>query len=198
MTHLSPGEFVDLVDGALPPSRAAHVQACAECRSQALSLQSLLIDIDAQQVVVPEPPPFFWDRLSARVRAAVAETRPSRGLRGLLPFASAAALIVAVVGGAWLARQPDGTPAARVTNAVAVDNTHTHPAALDDAALDAANGEVWDVLTSIATDMRIDEAAAAGMDVRPAALDRAVQKMSPDELTELARLLQSELKRPGH
>ena len=67
----------------------------------------------------------------------------------------------------------------------------------DDATLDAANGEVWDVLTSVASEMQIEDATAAGMTVHPAAIDRAVQKLTPDELSELGRLLQSELKRSG-
>jgi hypothetical protein len=190
MTHLSPAEFVDLIDGALPPSREAHVESCADCRSQAAALQSVLRD--AARIAVPDPSPFFWDRLSARIRASVAESAPVSGIRRVVPLASAAALIVALVGGAWLARNAGAPPpAVRVVPTPAVERPR---AMLDESALDAANGEVWDVLTSVAADMAIDEAAAAGMTVHPAAIDGAVQKMSPDERKELARLLQSELK----
>ena len=45
--------------------------------------------------------------------------------------------------------------------------------------------------------LSLEVAHAAGMDIGAGAVDRAVQRMSPDELTELRRLLQSELRRSG-
>ena len=194
MSHLSPAEFVDLVDGTLPAPRAAHAGECPDCRAQAEALH--LVMREAADVTVPDPPPFFWDRLSARIRASVAETRPASRWRALVPLASAAALVVAVGGGIWIARNAER---ARVPPAAASPVGERQLIAMpDDAALDAANGEVWDVLTSVASEMQIEDAAAAGMTVHPAAVDRAVQKMAPDELSELGRLLQSELKRSGN
>jgi len=192
MSHLSPAEFVDLVDGTLAAPRAAHVAGCADCRAQAEALH--LVVRAAADVTVPDPPPFFWDRLSARIRAAVAETRPASRWRALVPLASAAALVVAVVGGIWIARSTERAPAPADASPVAERSLVAMP---DDATLDAANGEVWDVLTSVASEMQIEDATAAGMTVHPAAIDRAVQKLTPDELSELGRLLQSELKRSG-
>jgi hypothetical protein len=193
MSHLSPAEFVDLVDGTLPAPRAAHVEHCAGCRAQAASLQAILRD--TTDVEVPEPPPFFWDRFSARIRASVAGAKPSSRWQSLLPLASAAALVIAAIGGAFIARNT-AKPAAPGTSASATAE-RASIGIFDDAALDAANGEVWDVLTSVASEMQIEDATAAVMSVHPAAIDRAVQKMAPDELDELARLLQSELKGSG-
>ena len=55
--------------------------------------------------------------------------------------------------------------------------------------------EVWGILTSAASETPIEDAHAAGMGLPVGAVDRAVQRMTPDELTELRRLLQSELRR---
>ena len=59
--------------------------------------------------------------------------------------------------------------------------------------LDARDSEVWAVLSSAAEDVELEAAHDAGMHVYPATIDRAVQRMSQAELTELGRLLQSEL-----
>jgi hypothetical protein len=193
MSHLSPAEFVDLVDGTLPAPRAAHAGDCADCRAQAEALHVVLRA--AADVAVPDPPPFFWDGLSARIRAAVAETTPASRWRALVPLASAAALVVAVGGGIWIARSTERMPVPPSNSSPVAERSLV--AMPDDATLDAANGEVWDVLTSVASEMQIEDATAAGMTVYPAAVDRAVQKLTPDELSELGRLLQSELKRSG-
>lgn len=194
MSHLSPAEFVDLVDGTLPAPRAAHVGDCADCRAQAEALH--LVMRAAADVAVPDPPPFFFDRLSARVRSAVAGTRPASRWRALVPLASAAALVIAVGGGIWIARSTERAPAPPTGTSPAAERSLA--AMPDDATLDAANGEVWDVLTSVASEMQIEDATEAGMTVHPAAIDRAVQKLTPDELTELGRLLQSEMKGSGN
>lgn len=194
MSHLSPAEFVDLVDGTLASTRAAHVERCAGCRAQAAALQAMLRE--TVDIPVPDPPPFFWDRLSAGIRASVADTRSPARWRVLVPLAGAAALVIAAVGGAWIAgttEKPASSPAA-IPSPI---GDPTYIVMRDDAALDAANGEVWDVLTSVASEMQIEDATAAGMSVHSAAIDGAVQKMAPDELRELGRLLRSELKGSG-
>ena len=43
----------------------------------------------------------------------------------------------------------------------------------------------------------MDEAHEAGVGVSGSAIDGAVQRMSPEELTELGRLLQSQLRGSG-
>ena len=104
--------------------------------------------------------------------------------------------VIAAVGGAWIA----GTTEKPASSAAAIPSPNgdrTYLVMRDDAALDAANGEVWDVLTSVASEMQIEDATAAGMSVHSAAIDGAVQKMTPDELRELGRLLRSELKGSG-
>jgi hypothetical protein len=61
-------------------------------------------------------------------------------------------------------------------------------------ALAAGGAAAWAVLTAAAADLHFDEARDAGIDVPSAAVDRAVTQLTRDELSELGRLLQSELK----
>jgi hypothetical protein len=198
MSHLSPAEFVDFVDGALAPARLAHVESCPGCRAQAAALQSVMREAGA--VDVPEPSPLFWDHLSARVRRGVDEG-PRRFVwsfaagRGLVPVGAAASLVLALLVGAVMTRRTVEVPSSMVVRQ-SVPATAT---GREDAVPEAAGtSEVWDVLTSVATDMKLEDADAAGMTVHSATIDRAVQGMSPDELQELGRLLQTELKRSSN
>src|SRR5258708_24891540 len=153
-THLSESEFVDLAEDTLDPRRAAHAESCASCREQADALRAMLRD--AVSVEVPEPSPLFWDHLSARVRDEVAAeavaSRPGwiwSGLRGLMPLAAVAALVVAVISGVLLVRgvSPGHLPSE------AIARTVTAPVAPDRwpaATPDAQNAEAWAVLTAAA------------------------------------------------
>lgn len=205
MTHLTPDELVDIADGVRLESATPHLEACAECRAALAELRAMMSAI--ADVDVPEPSPLFWDHFSARVRGAVAEERlsaqrsgwfswSSEVTRGMVPVAATAVLVVALLVGAVMTRRSARAPEAMAARTPAPAGAPLVPAA-DDAALDAANSEVWDVLTAAASDMQIEDAREAGMTVRPGAIDRAVQKMAPDELNELGRLLQSELKHSG-
>lgn len=201
-THLSESEFVDLVEDTLDARRMAHVETCAACREQADGLRATVRDTAA--VTTPEPSPLFWGHFQARVHDAVAaDTAAGRsvftwtGLRGLVPLAAAAALIIAVFSGLLLLRavRTGGPAAPLVVEPPAVRSaSDSRPAATPD----ANNAEVWEVLTTAASGVAFDEAHAAGMHVQPAAIDHAVQDLSAAELTELGRLLQSELKRSSN
>jgi hypothetical protein len=201
-THLSESEFVDLAEDALDPRRAAHAESCASCREQADALRAMLRD--AASVEVPEPSPLFWDHLSARVRDEVAADAVARrpgwiwsGLRGLMPLAAVAALVVAVISGVLLVRGV--SPGHLRSEPIA--RTVTAPVAPDrwpDATPDAKNAEVWAVLTAAASGLEFEDAHAAGMHVHQATIDHAVQDMSAAERTELGRLLQTELKRSSN
>ncbi len=52
-------------------------------------------------------------------------------------------------------------------------------------------------MTAAASDLRIDEASAAGLAVRPGSIERAVLDLTPVERGELERLLREELRRAG-
>jgi hypothetical protein len=201
MTHLTESEFVDLAEDALAPGRARHVDTCASCREQADALRALLRETSS--VHVPDPSPLFWDHLSARVREGVAAApAPNRsawswpGMRIVVPMGAAAAVVIAVISGALMLRAVrDGrAPSPAVTKHAVIAPFEPRPGTTPD----ADNAEVWDVLTSAASTVGFDEAHAVGMHVQPAALDHAVQDLSSAELTELGRLLQSELNRSSN
>ena len=200
MSHLSASEFVDLAEGTLAPQRAAHAAHCEVCRAQAAVVQDAL-GLTNDAAPVPEPSPLFWDHLSARVREAI-EAPPARsgfgfGFRRLQPIVAALAIAVAVMSVVLLNREPRTSVEPRETPVVAAPST-ADPDQLPDPALDPTHAAAWSVLTAAAADLRLEEARDAGMAVPSAAVDRAVNGLTPAELSELGRLLQSELKRSSN
>ncbi len=74
MSHLTPEEFVDAVDGTLGPlsdDRLRHLKGCVRCRDELASLGATLRDTRAADI--PEPSPLFWDHLSRRVRERISK-----------------------------------------------------------------------------------------------------------------------------
>ena len=203
--HLRDTEFVDFAEGALAASRAAHVETCAACRAQADEVAAALREVSA--IEMPDPSPIFWGHFSARVHEQVAQETPERGgwwvaagVRSLMPLLAALALILAIFFAAMLPRIVRKAPAAGE-----LASSHTTPdtaaAAIDvdlPAPVDAQNAEVWSVLTAAASDMGVEDAHAAGMTTHPGAVDHEVTHLSQAELTELGRLLQTQLKGAGH
>ena len=199
MTHLSSSEFVDFAEGTLDPRRASHMEHCAACRAEAESVRDVLRSTRVE-ADVPEPPAFFWDQFSARVRDRVENERPTRlgflwGVRGLQPDMIVLAVAVVLVAGAFLARAPrsgnvTSQPVAAVFPAGDVDQE-------PDTTPDSNHAEVWAVLTAAAADLEIEDATAAGITVQPEAVDRAVFRLNDAERQELARLLQSEMRLSG-
>src|SRR5262249_21773415 len=195
---LSPAEFVDAADGALSAGRAAHLDACGPCRARAAEIAATLAA--ARDVEGPEPSPLYWTHLSARIREGVAnETiapawragawwRPG-GVRRLVPVASAVALVGAVVVSGLMMRGD--------REVVPIEPAPIRPTVSLDSGVQPEDSEAWQMLTSAAAETPIEEAHAAGMGVPAGAVDRAVQRMTPEELTALGRLLQSELRRSG-
>ena len=199
MTHLTPEEFVDLLDGALSPARAEHAGACAECRAQASAMRATLRE--AAAIDVPEPPPFFWDRFTARTRDAVSVAGPARGWRVRfsawgIAAGAAAAVVLAVFAGTRLVREPAPAPHDASVLAPAGLRDPLVVRGIDDV-FDSSNTEAWEIVVAAAADMEFDEAHDAGMTAHPGAIDHAVGRMSEAELVALAELLQSELKRAG-
>ncbi len=98
---LSPDEFVDLLDGALPAGRRAHLDACAACQATAAEVREALAA--AESLEVPEPSPLFWPAINARVEAAIAaDAAAARGWRAwlrldvLVPIAGLALVVMAI------------------------------------------------------------------------------------------------------
>jgi len=195
MNHLSPSELVDLVEGTLDAARAAHAQRCEACRVSAEELRRTL-ELGTTHADVPEPSPLFWEHLSARVRDAVAaEPPPQRGWMSWRPaFAATAAIAVVAIAAGSLLMRPEPVAVTPAPSTVSVSVSGLEPAV--DLTIDS-NTAVWEVLTAAAADLELEDARDAGMSLQPAAIDRAVQRLNADELTELGRLLQSELGRSG-
>ena len=193
MSHLAPAEFVDAADGVLPAPRLAHLEHCRRC---AMEMAAVRRTVDAaRESPMPEPSPLYWSHLSARIREQVAAEsivpawRSAFVLRRLAPIASALAVVAAVFASGLITRPARVVPASTGTTVAG--------AASGELGVEPDDSEAWDVLTSAAAETPIEDAHAAGMAVGAGAVDRAVQRLSPDELHELKRLLQGEMRRPG-
>ena len=196
MSHFSPDEFVDAAEGTLPGTRAEHLFWCERCASEVTAIRAALAA--TRDVEVPEPSPLYWPHLAARVRERTADETIAPawragdwwqlgGARRVVPLASAAALCAVVAVGLMTREAHAPAPVASVVTSSSEPGEP--PVAPDD------DTEVWRVLTSAASETPIEDAHAAGMGLPAGAVERAVQRMTPDELTELQRLLQSELRR---
>ena len=69
MTHLTPDELIDAMEGLLAADRQAHLATCDECQGQLAGLSMALGD--AKDAGVPEPSPLFWQHFSERVSTAI-------------------------------------------------------------------------------------------------------------------------------
>ena len=120
---LAPQELVDLVEGGLPPDRAAHVASCEDCRRQAAALAETLAELGA--VDVPEPSPFFWAAINRRVTGAIAadggQAPTWRRWDTLVPLAGMAALLLALGSALTPTVPPAGAPAAALESTPAGD-----------------------------------------------------------------------------
>lgn len=195
MTHLSPEEFVDAVDGVLDPARQAHVDACPTCRREVTALAALMRE--ASRAEVPEPSPLFWTHLSARVQRAIADEPPAAGLGWwrwpvLAPMGALAALLVVLVGS--LPRTDPGAPAAAVVTAATAQPTSADAPPPADIAL--ADAGPWDVVAELVGTLDWETAGEAGLALVPGDSEHAAMMLTEEESAELSRLLRGELARP--
>jgi hypothetical protein len=191
MSHLSPSEFVDLIDQALDPARAEHLERCNVCCNQANRLRSTLKE--ARSDGMPEPSPLFWDHFQKRVQQAVAaEPSPRRSWPLLRPIPALVTVMVVAVAIATVALYPR-----RAHDAPALGAADIASPASVLPAVDAADDPAWTLLRDMAADIAIEDAPDAGMTLRPGETENAVLQLTPDERNELGRLLQDALKRAG-
>jgi hypothetical protein len=214
MTHFSDDEFVDLLDDALPATRRAHLQNCGACRAQASAMDAVLaravesrgVDgrgAERHDADVPEPSPLFWDHLSARVRDAVAApATPTWRDRVSWPVTAWAAGLASValavaVSHTMLPRAALTTPPASVASNAAALALRTTAAPGVEPPDDIEADEAWAVVRSMADQVGWDDTHDAGISARPDDAERMTLELSTREQSELARLLQRELKRSG-
>jgi len=190
MTHLTPDELVDAVEGTLAGDRKAHADTCAVCRAQAAQVSAMLVE--TRGIDVPEPSPLFWDHFSARVHQAIAaEAVPSR--RGWIPpwlrapvLVPLGALVLLVMSLAIALPRAPGSPD-RVTSATAID------ASAPD--LTATGVEGWAVVAELVGPIDLDGAVDAGIAMGPGTAELVALDLSTAEQTELVRLLRAEMSR---
>lgn len=200
---LSPDEFVDLLDGALPAERRAHLDSCALCQATAADVREALAA--AESLEVPEPSPLFWPAINARVSSAIADdAAAARGWRAwlrldvLVPIAGLA-LVVMAIASAVDAVSPVGQfPSGPTAAAVDVSGVEFAAGVLDDPASEPA-AEPGDDALAMMVDLA-DTLPDGGWDAlgvtRLPDLDVAAASLTAEERDALTHLLQSAVERP--
>ena len=188
MRHLSASEIVDSLDGALPPDRQSHADACERCRDEVRRVAASLQEI--RGIDAPEPSRLFWDGFGGWVRAVIADERPRRMLPMWVWVPATALLVIAVVTGAAVLRTralPTAQDQTRLASA-------TPDATPDAPAPESASAE-WAFITDVADALEADLVGVAAFELPPGAAEHAVLQLSDDQRAELARLLQTEIER---
>lgn len=207
MTHLDDIELIELLEGRLESGRASHVETCGRCRTDLVSIRSTFEMVAAD--TPSEPSPLFWDHFGRRVNERIDGPVREGGRRAvtgwlfvprLAALVAATVLIVAVASGLRVADIP--APVENSTDIVGLAPAPPSPVVpltpqttdpMDDIETDAA----WAVVRTAAEDMGYDEARREGLAARPESAERVAMELSADERAELARLIESELKRTG-
>ncbi len=204
--HLTPEEFIDIVDGTRSEASLPHLSACDRCRDELAMLRGTMASVagdpadDLADDDVAGPSPLFWTQFSARVNERI-DADLDRGWwhAGMLPRflipASAFALLVLVVAlgpaarNRWLVSNSPPSPAPQKAVATApVDAVSESP--------DLTPDPLLTLVSDLSAHMDLDSASAAGF-ADPDSAEHAVTHMNADELRELKHLLQAELTRPG-
>ena len=185
MTHLRDAEFVDLLDGTLPPVRLAHLRGCEACQATAADTQIALATA-ATGDRAGDPSPLFWEQFGRRVNQAIDATPASAGwftaprlAFAALAMVTIALLAVTLVTSRTTSRQPNTVPA---TAAVVQE--------LDNLDADAD----WAIVRAAADGLDLDDAQDAGLVARPGTADRLAMELTDAERAELIRLVQAEFK----
>jgi hypothetical protein len=197
MSHLSSEEFIDLLDGVLPGARAAHLETCRACRTEAQGLTGIVART-ADVKDVPEPSPLFWAHLSSRVREGVAgpaaETWRELIWRPGSAWAAAVASVVLVL----LVSQSAIRGPGNSTRTLAPSGASTAHVLDSEPADDLDTDQAWAVVRTVADEAAGDATHEAGIATRPDAAERMTQELSSREKSELAQLLAGELKGSGN
>lgn len=180
MTHLTPDELIDAMEGVLAADRQAHLATCDECQAQLTGLSMTLSE--AKQASAPEPSPLFWHHFSERVGAAIDQdaaggTKRPSWLRWQI-FVPLGAVTLIILGLMVAVPKPDGRESSLALQAPEA------PQALDN----------WAMVTELVGDIDLDVASAAGV-IEPGVAEEAVLQLTAEEQQELTRLLKAELQR---
>jgi hypothetical protein len=177
MTHLTPDELIDAMEGLLATDRQAHLTSCDECKAQVAGLSITLSE--AKQTSAPEPSPLFWQHFSERVGTAIDRDASTGtiwpswlGWQILVPLSAVALIVLGLI---------VATPKPQVSDS---------PLALQ--APEAPDN--WVMVTELVGNIDLDTASAAGV-IEPGVAEQAVLHLTVEEQQELTRLLKAELQR---
>lgn len=191
MRHLAPEILLDIAEGTCAEQETPHLATCPGCRQQLAELRKTLETVSATAgVPVPEPSPLFWDRLSERVRHAVAaEGTPQRRFwlgtwswSTVVPAAAVAVVVIALVTFGPSRTPPPLEPA---TGAISF------------AELEAASDPSLELVADLAADIDWTSGDEAGFVGEVGSADRIVDALSEEERQELQRLLNDALVKRG-
>jgi hypothetical protein len=196
MSHLSHEQLMALVEdpqtGDLTPQAHRHVEGCLACQSEAAELRALLTHI--REEPGGDPSPLFWNHFAARVADAIRDEAPEPAVEvpawkfGGRTAAWAAVAATVVLGSTMAWRATLHAPAA--ARNVAATGYSLHADDLED-------DQAWKVVRAAADGMPWEDVQAAGIAARPGSAENVAMEMTADERAELARLLESEMKRNG-
>jgi hypothetical protein len=195
--HLAGHELVDALDGTLDAGRLAHVSGCPSCTAHLEEIRA--IAGEAQAVDVPEPPAFFWNQLSARVRASIAEEPLPRSWslrwrRWNRPAcAIAAVVVIAGILASVTALRPRSSDNAEPPAAAALQIQDDGDAG-EDVFAEIEADEAWALVRALAEDLDHDQMEGEGVSARPGAANYLTSELTAAERIELARLLEEQLK----
>lgn len=185
---LRPDEVIDALDGVLPASRRAHLDCCAACRATLAAVSAALHE--ARRDEVPEPSPYFWPSINARVSAALAQDAAPGGTRRrwwplLVPAAALAGLVLALS----IASTP--RDARDVATAAAIDR---EPAAPVEAAADGVDDPALALVVDLAA--LVDDAEPLPLGPIGDLGEMAARTLTVDEQEALQALLRAAVDRP--
>ena len=183
MTHLRDTEFVDLLDGTLPPVRMAHLRTCESCRAAAGATRDALAAAAADEA--GEPSPLFWEQFGRRVNRAIDAPPASPGWMtaprlAFVTLATVTILLLAVT---------------LMTSRVPTNRAQPAPAAAAAEPLDNLDADTdWAIVRAAADGLNLDDAQEAGLAAKPGTADRIALELTDAERAELIRLVQAESK----
>jgi hypothetical protein len=210
MKHLTHAERLEAVES--PAEHARHLDECAACRGEVESLRAVLAR--AADDRLPEPSPLFWDHFSARVSEAVRSAASSpetaswlaRLRRPLTTWAVAgAALVLVILTVVWRATLHAPSP---LRGPATIASTAPDAVGRGDVGRGFSAGAVstvdnldtdarWAVVRVAAEDLAWEDVRDAGIAATPGAAEGVALEFTADERSELARLLNREMKRNG-
>ena len=197
MSHLSRKHLLEFIDdphtSGLSVERKRHIAACGACQAAAADVRSIIGEVRNEPV--GEPSPLFWDHLAARVADAIRDQVPEPAplvrtwrFGGQLAAwtAVAATVILSSTMVAW--RATLHAPAAPAVELGAADDARVD---------DLEDDQAWKAVRAAADGLPWEDVQAAGIATRPGAAEGVVMELTAEERAELAKLLESEMKRSG-